>query len=496
MKQKRLILLVLSLILTMCGSNSTTTEIIESVEEMEIKQSQENTQENTQDTTQTEQTQGEQPPNNNPFLDPGFADCLINEFGEERYKQLQNERPTSEEEQRIGKCMGPPPQGQGQPPQGQGQPPQGQETLGSKETTLSSIHLSYLGSIRSKLNGLGNVADASIVEMNDGRLRVYFKNGNEPQANIGGFDNLIHSAVSSDGGRTWTIEDGVRVPVDSPIEALVIDNKVIAWGWEKSPTGDTLVRYESDDGFNFSKVEIPLFETRDCKDSEGNPMGNLGDPSITQLNDGSWLMHAQELVSPIGDFNRRACVATSPDNITWTSQPDRMYGGEEDVTTNPAIKLNSSGVIEWIWPTFDFMVYRTGNDGFSWSEPEYLVSAGDPDFLDLSNGTKLLAFGNFGPRSGSALIFTKRINSNYKITVVETLKTSIPSKTWKVEGARADEVKVINICLDIDLADTPGASVEIKEKNGLLEVTASDSNETFFNLSCVYILVGPEQVMG
>ena len=484
MKQKRLISLVLALSLTMCGSNSTS-EVIEAVEDIETTE----TQEDTQEKTQTEQNQVQQPPNSNPFLDPGFADCLINEFGEERYKQLQNERPTAEEEQRIGNCMGPPP--------GQGQSPPGQETLGSNETTLSSIHLSYLGSIRSKLNGLGNVADASIVEMNDGRLRVYFKNGNEPQANIGGFDNLIHSAVSSDGGRTWTIEEGVRVPVDSPIEALVIDNKVVAWGWEKSPNGDTLVRYESDDGFNFSKVAIPLFESRDCKDKEGNPMGNLGDPSITQLNDGSWLMHAQELVSPTGDFNRRACVATSPDNVTWTSQPDRMYGGgEEDVTTNPAIKRNSSGVIEWIWPTFNFMVYRSGSDGLTWSDPEYLVSAGDPDFLDLNNGSKLLAFGNFGPRSGSALIFAKRITSNYKITVVETLKTSIPSKTWKVEGARADEVKVVNICLDIDLANTQGASVEIKETNGLLEVTASDSNETFFNLSCVYILVGPEQVMG
>ena len=491
MKQKRLISLVLALSLTMCGSNSTS-EVIEAVEDIETTE----TQEDTQEKTQTEQNQVQQPPNSNPFLDPGFADCLINEFGEERYKQLQNERPTAEEEQRIGNCMGPPP-GQGQSPPGQGQSPPGQETLGSNETTLSSIHLSYLGSIRSKLNGLGNVADASIVEMDDGRLRVYFKNGNEPQANIGGFDNLIHSAVSSDGGRTWTIEEGVRVPVDSPIEALVIDNKVVAWGWEKSPNGDTLVRYESEDGFNFSKVAIPLFESRDCKDKEGNPMGNLGDPSITQLNDGSWLMHAQELVSPTGDFNRRACVATSPDNVTWTSQPDRMYGGgEEDVTTNPAIKRNSSGVIEWIWPTFNFMVYRSGSDGFTWSEPEYLVSAGDPDFLDLNNGTKLLAFGNFGPRSGSALIFAKRITSNYKITVVETLKTSIPSKTWKVEGARADEIKVVNICLDIDLANTQGASVEIKEMNGLLEVTASDSNETFFNLSCVYILVGPEQVMG
>ena len=88
MKYKKLISLFLSLILAMCGSSST--EIVESVEEVEIKQTQqENTQEDIEENTQTEQTQGQQPPNNNPFLDPGFADCLINEFGEERYKQLQ-----------------------------------------------------------------------------------------------------------------------------------------------------------------------------------------------------------------------------------------------------------------------------------------------------------------------------------------------------------------------------------------------------------------------
>ena len=475
-----------------CGDNS--------VEETQTELPQEETQtELSQEETQTElpqeETQKQPQNNNNPFLDPNYAECLTKEFGEERYKQLQNEQPSPEEIELIGKCMGPPGQGPpGQGPPGQGPPGQGQ--VGNKETTLSSIHLSYLGSIRSKLNGLGNVADASIVETNDGKLRVYFKNGNEPQANIAGFDNLIHSAVSSDGGITWTIEEGVRVPVDSPIEALVIDNKVIAWGWEKSAAGDTLVRYESNDGIKFNKVDIPLFMTSDCKDKEGKSMGHLGDPSITKLNDGSWLMHAQELVSPIGDHKRRACVTTSSDSITWTSQSDRMYGGDEDVTTNPAIKLNSAGVIEWIWPTFDFMVYRKGNDGFNWSEPEYLVSGGDPDFLDLKDGTKLLAFGNFGPRSGSALIFTKRITSNYKITVVETMKTGAPSRTWKVEGATPDEIKVVNICLDINLAETPGASVEIKDENGILEITASDSNEDFVNLSCVYILIGPEQVMG
>ena len=367
----------------------------------------------------------------------------------------------------------------------------------NQTTSISSIHLSYLGSIRSLENGLGNIADPSIVETTDGNLRVYFKNGNEPQANINGYDNLIHSAISTDGGKTWTVEEGVRVPVNSPVEALVIEGKTVAWGWELAMSGDSLVRYESSDGINFQKTDIPVFYQSDCKDTSGNSTGPLGDPSITVLNDGSWIFHAQELVSPLGDFKRRGCVATSEDGISWTSQPDRMYGGEDqDVTTNPAIKLNSSGTVEWIWPTTNFMVYRKGTDSINWSEPEYLPNGGDPDLLDLKNGRKLLAFGNFNPRIGGVLIFSERIETNYKITVVDSGPTQIPTKKWLVEGANPADIKVVNLCLDLDLSTAQGATVEINQKDGQLEVIATDSNEKFSSPTCVYILVGPEQVMG
>ncbi len=59
MKQKRVTLLALVLILTMCGGNSATTEIVESLEEVETKQSQqEDTQVNREEDTKTEQMQG------------------------------------------------------------------------------------------------------------------------------------------------------------------------------------------------------------------------------------------------------------------------------------------------------------------------------------------------------------------------------------------------------------------------------------------------------
>ena len=380
------------------------------------------------------------------------------------------------------------------PPGENNQP--GQVSPMTQGTTLSSTHLSYLGSIRSLENNLGNIADPSIVETSDGKLRVYFKNGNGPQAGISGYDNLIHSAVSSDGGRTWIVEAGVRVPVQSPIEALVIDGTVSAWGWKLSASGDSLVKYESSDGKNFQEVSIPRFVQSDCKDTDGNPFGPLGDPTITKLNDGSWIFHVQELVSPLGPFNRRACVATSNDGISWSVQIDRLYGGDIDVTTNPAIKLNRAGIVEWIWPTYDFMEYRKGPDGINWSEPEYLPPGGDPDFLDLTNGRQLLAFGNFSSRNGGVLIFTERIETKYTITSLNTGPTQAPTKKWLVEGANPADIKVMNICIDLDLSTAQGASVEIKNINNALEVTVIDNNEKFANPQCVYILVGPEQVMG
>ena len=45
--------------------------------------------------------------------------------------------------------------------------------------------------------------------------------------------------------------------------------------------------------------------------------GNYLSGSLTKLNDGSWIFHSQELVSPLGDFKRRACVATSEDGFSW-----------------------------------------------------------------------------------------------------------------------------------------------------------------------------------
>ena len=214
--------------------------------------------------------------------------CLVEKAGSEVIRQMEKDliegNATQEKYQEYFKaCNIPPPpdpgiggrqpvaEGDNSPSEANQKQEQGNPVM--QGTTLSSMHLSYLGSIRSLENNLGNIADPSLVQTNDGNLRVYFKNGNEPQAGISGYDNLIHSAVSSDGGRTWIVEAGVRVPVQSPIEALVIDGTVSAWGWKLSASGDSLVKYESSDGKNFQEVSIPRFVQSDCKDTDGNTFG-------------------------------------------------------------------------------------------------------------------------------------------------------------------------------------------------------------------------------
>ena len=133
MYKNKHISIILCLLMVFCSGDSTS-EIVGSTVSTDTTSTQlEETQTETQTENQTQKKEGQeqQPQNNkNPFLNPEYSDCLRDEFGNERFEQLQNERPTSEEEQRIARCMG----AQGQGPQGQG--PQGQGPEESAEQTI------------------------------------------------------------------------------------------------------------------------------------------------------------------------------------------------------------------------------------------------------------------------------------------------------------------------------------------------------------------------
>ena len=128
MYKNKHISIILCLLMVFCSGDSTS-EIVGSTVSTDTTSTQlEETQTETQTENQTQEKEGQeqQPQNNkNPFLNPEYSDCLRDEFGNERFEQLQNERPTSEEEQRIARCMG----AQGQGPQGQGPEESAEQTI-------------------------------------------------------------------------------------------------------------------------------------------------------------------------------------------------------------------------------------------------------------------------------------------------------------------------------------------------------------------------------
>ncbi len=374
--------------------------------------------------------------------------------------------------------------------------PSGSGTSNNPSTTVVTPW-GYLSVINSG-NGLGNVADAALVQTSTGDIRVYFKNGNDSGAKLTGFDNFVHSAISKDGGKTWTIESGVRMQVTSPVEVLPkAGGGFQAWGWGHSPGKDYMYYAESSDGLTFTEISVPGLDVNKCLTTTGVAFGPLGDPAIVKLADGTWLLHAQGYgVGNTGpNYARWACVATSPDGKTWTPVQSRSYGGTIDVETNPNIYLNKDGKVEWMWPGGRGVETKIG-DGTTYGEAISYPKAGDPERLDLADGTELFAMGGFDARGGGAIIFAKRVTNSYVITPTPGAPTGgSPNRllTWTVKGASAGDISVMNFCLNKKVTEISGATVTITTSNGVVTVVSADpANEH----ACVYLQVGPEKIIG
>ncbi|MEI7698041.1 MAG: hypothetical protein WCJ16_07875 [Actinomycetes bacterium] len=376
----------------------------------------------------------------------------------------------------------------------------GGTTGGSTSTTSAPATTvwGYLSSITSG-NGLGNISDASLVQEPGGKIRMYFKNGNDSDARLTGFDNYIHSAVSTDSGLTWTVESGVRMAVTSPVEVLSkAGGGYQAWGWAHAPGGDSMYYAESTDGLTFTQIAVSGLDISTCKTTAGTNIGPLGDPAIVHLPDGTWLLHAQGYgVGNTGpEFARWACVATSSDGKTWTAAQARSYGGTTDVTTNPNIYLNKDGKVEWDWPTSLGIMAKIG-DGTTYGAAAQYIKAGDPDRLDLANGTELMAFGGFDSRTGGVIFIAKKYTNSYTITrdrgnPPDPLGPDV-NTVWTVAGSSQSQINVFNFCLNKSVKDITGATVTYETTGATVKVTARDPNSKH---NCFGVLVGTEKIIG
>ena len=370
-------------------------------------------------------------------------------------------------------------------------------TTGSSAAGMVSLNYGLLAYIGSQQAGLGNISDPALLQVG-GTLRMFFKNGNEPQIPIAGFDNKIHSYISTDNGKTWTLESGVRIDVTSPVTVRAAESGGYeAWGWV-SGGGDAMTRFTSATGSDFIKGAGNVINASACKSADGIAAGFLGDPQVVKVASG-YLAYAHDLAATgKAPFKRHMCALTSTDGSTWVLDTSKTLAPQNDVQTNPETYRNASGVIEQILPIDKLdpqtnlrtgMQIRTStNDGASWSElSELSFFAADPDRLDLSNGDSLLAFGGFDQRQGGLLGVAKKISTNYKASRTES---NMESVSWTISGAAQSAIKVKNLCLDKDLT----SSVKFATSGSNITATYTADAGSKGN-GCVYALIGTEQAI-
>lgn len=370
-------------------------------------------------------------------------------------------------------------------------------TTGSSAAGMVSLNYGLLAYIGSQQAGLGNIADPALLQVG-GTLRMFFKNGNEPQIPIAGFDNKIHSYISSDNGRTWTLESGVRIDVTSPVTVRAAESGGYeAWGWVSSG-GDAMTRFTSATGSDFIKGAGNVINASACKSADGVAAGFLGDPQVVKVASG-YLAYAHDLAATgKAPFKRHMCALTSTDGSTWVLDTSKTLALQSDIQTNPETYRNSSGVIEQILaidqvdPTTKLrsgMQLRTStNDGASWTElSELSFFAADPDRLDLSNGDSLLAFGGFDQQKGGLLGVAKKISTAYKASRTES---DMQTVVWTISGASQSDIKIKNLCLNSDLT----ASIKFATSGSNITATYTAAAGGHGS-SCVYALIGSEQAI-
>ena len=358
---------------------------------------------------------------------------------------------------------------------------------------MQELKYGLVWSFTSQQLGLGNVSDPALLQLPDGTLRLFFKNGNEPQMGLTGFDNKIHSFVSDDGGVSWSLEEGIRIDVNSSVSIEAEpDGGYSAWGWIADSGGDALTRFQSEDGRDFTSVGGTVVDASTCVDIAGKPSTLLGDPQVVQLDTG-FVAYAHDLAS-LQDppFKRPACRLVSPDGISWEVDADGTLAFEYDIQSNPELYKNLAGELE-LWFPVDrgnqkITEIRTSSDGVTWAEDEALSwMAPDPDRLDLSNGRKLLAFGGFDQRAGGLLALAEQVESPYSASRSETFD----GIEWRILGADPAEIQASNLCRNIDET----ANLEISEDDYGLRVVYQSDAEGPGSTSCVFLLIGDTKAL-
>lgn len=213
----------------------------------------------------------------------------------------------------------------------------------------------------------GKYADADVVRLDDGRLRIYYSL--EPE--VPGFEGQVYSAVSSD-GITWTKEEGIRmkwatfpsvIKLSDPKKAPKLPSgKIAKWRmYFQGFTGGSSHKHPeigimsaiSEDGLNW--VREDGFRIKIGQQGEYDTK-HVASPTVIELPDGTFLM------------------------VYRGSAGQNRFGKVDPKTGKPA--------------PIDYLISATSSDGLNWIPKSIVVDSRNEEMRDQIDGPELVLDGD------------------------------------------------------------------------------------------------------
>ena len=257
----------------------------------------------------------------------------------------------------------------------------------------------------------GGYADGDILALSDGGYRMY--------AGYMGQHSIV--SLRSDDGLSWSFEDGNRVGNGAFPDAVQLPDGRVRMYYQGS--GAIVSAISSDGGLTFTQEPGTRVDPGWHGDIDPD---NVGAPTTVQLADGTYRMYYRAgdeddrwmnrlksvILSAVSEdglnFTPEAGVRVSPDDwINPTAPDDISYldGPDAMLTSDGSVKLYFWGVQictgVCLAESADGLTFEQVEQVFPSDRTPFNVNAGDPTILARDDGPWLMYFGNgFGDDQG------------------------------------------------------------------------------------------------
>ena len=224
---------------------------------------------------------------------------------------------------------------------------------------------------------IGGASDPRVVQLDDGRYRMYFAQPGEYGTG---------AAISPD-GVNWLVEDPKVLPVHfSHVSLLRLADGswrlFSASGMPDQAEERAVFSFISDDGLSFSQEDGYRITEQDF------PYGDIGGVFVIQVPGGGYRMYLTAVPEgetggqPGGNTKAWLVSATSTDMVTWIADPSFVIEDPDgldwtgDDVMHPWVGINNEGLFELYSGLGGPATKRTSVDGRTFSDPEYLPLTG------------------------------------------------------------------------------------------------------------------------